>query len=243
MLTEYIRHGTITKYEFSVHHTKNTPLNFKNHCIGYLLKGEGEFLYKSKKYYAKEGDLIYIAAGTRYYSFWYGHPEIEFYSIDFAFNVNSAYNEYPFQIVKNFSVDYFHQMFQAQNSLEFMAVLYSMLYNLYPKMKKEHFLKNSTISPAIEYIESHFKENISIRELAQLCKLSESHFFALFKKQTTLTPIQYKHNLLVQNAIDMLTLTDKTIEEISEELNFSSSNYFRKIFISVTGHTPKEYRK
>jgi AraC-like DNA-binding protein len=102
--------------------------------------------------------------------------------------------------------------------------------------------ENSDNGRAEDDIESHFKENLSIKTLAEFCNLSESHFFTLFKKQTGLTPIQYKHNLLVQNAIDMLTSTDKTIEEISEELNFSSSNYFRKIFTSITGHTPKEYR-
>lgn len=242
MLTEYIRYATIHKYEFSIHHTKNVQHNFKSPCIGYLLKGEGEFLYKGKKYYAKEGDLIYIAAGTRYYSFWYGYPEIEFYSIDFNFNVNSAYSEYRFQIVKNFKTDFFDKMYEAENSLQLMAALYSVLADLYPKMKKEHFSKDSVITPAIDYIESRFKENLSIKTLADFCNLSESHFFTLFKKQTGLTPIQYKHNLLVQNAIDMLTSTDKTIEEISQELNFSSSNYFRKIFTSITGHTPKEYR-
>lgn len=243
MLTEYIRNATIVKYEYSVHHTKNVQHSFRNPCIGYLLKGEGEFLYKGKKYYAKKGDLIYIAAGTRYYSFWYGNPEIEFYSIDFRFNVNSAYSEYRFQIVKDFEIEFFDKMYEAENSLQLMSALYSILSGLYPKMKKEQSFKNSTITPALDYIETHFKENFSIKALARLCNLSESHFFALFKKQTELSPIQYKHNLLVQNAIDMLTMTDKTIEEISEELNFSSSNYFRKIFFSVTGHMPKEYRK
>lgn len=243
MLTEYIKHATIHKYSFLVRRALNTPINFKIPCIGYLLKGEGEFLYKGKKYYAKEGDLIYISAGTRYYSFWRGYPEIEFYSIDFAFNVNSAYGEYRFQIVKNFKKDFFDKMYQAENSLQLTSALYSILCDLYPKMKKEQIFKNSSITPALDYIEKHFLENISIKTLADLCNLSQSHFFTLFKKQTALSPIQYKHNLLVENAIDMLTLTDKTIEEISEELNFSSSNYFRKIFTSITGHTPKEYRK
>ncbi len=243
MSTEYIKHANIHKYVFSVRHSQNGQHNFKNPFIGYLLKGEGEFLYKGKKHFAKEGDLIYIAAGTRYYSLWKGFPEIEFYSLDFAFNVNSAYSEYRFQIVKDFEVDFFHKMYKASNNLEFMSALYSMLFELYPKMKTEQIFKNSSITPALDYIENHFKEDISVNTLASLCNLSESHFFTLFKRQTGLSPIRYKHSLLVQNAIDMLTLTDKTVEEISEELNFSSSNYFRKIFISVTGHTPKEYRK
>ena len=116
-------------------------------------------------------------------------------------------------------------MYQAKNNLELMAALYAILATLYPKMKKEQALINSAITPAIDYIENHFKESISIKALTDLCNLSESHFFALFKKQTGLSPTHYKHNLLVQNAIDMLTTSDKTIEEISEELNFSSLSF------------------
>ena len=48
-----------------------------------------------------------------------------------------------------------------------------------------------------------------------------------------MSPIVYKHNILIQHALDMLIHTDLSIEEISVKLGFSSANYFRKIFCKI----------
>ena len=48
---------------------------------------------------------------------------------------------------------------------------------------------------------------------------------------------------MIQHAIELLANTDMTVEEISRRVGFSSSNYFRKIFIKLTDKTPKELRK
>jgi len=48
---------------------------------------------------------------------------------------------------------------------------------------------------------------------------------------------------MIQNALHLLSSTDMTIEEISEECGFSSSNYFRKVFKNITKASPKELRK
>ena len=44
-------------------------------------------------------------------------------------------------------------------------------------------------------------------------------------------------------AVELLTTTDKTVEEISSLLRFSSAAYFRKVLRKHTGLTPKQIRK
>ena len=103
--------------------------------------------------------------------------------------------------------------------------------------------KHSSIAPAVNYIESNFSESLSIEALSQMCHISQSTLFEQFKRNFGVTPIAYKHNIMIQHAIELLTNTEMSIEEISSLVGFSSYNYFRKIFYKLTEKTPKELRK
>ncbi len=239
---ENIIKAFITKFTFFRFHSGGNQ-NFDEPCIGYVLKGTGEFLYKGKRYYAKSGDLIYIARGTRYYSLWKSENEIEFYSITFRFNSDHAYCDYRFQILNNVKAEYFHNMYSASDPLLFMAELYKLLADIYKKMTKEAFVEATTIKPAIDYIEKNYKESVPIKKLAALSNISESHFFYLFKRRVGMTPTMYRHTILVENAIELLKHTDLSVEEISDRLGFTTSSYMRRVFNKITGHSPKEYRR
>lgn len=239
---EYVSYFDIIKLEYKNLHTMGSILAFDKPTIGYLIKGKGEFLYKGNKYVAKEGDLIYIAKDTKYYSLWQGEPEIEFYSMRLKYTDPYAFYDYRFQIVENFPKEYMDDIY---NNKEFkaMSALYLMLDKLYPKMKKTTQNTPSVkISDAIKYIEENWKAEIKIEDLAKLCHISKSSLFQLFKKAAKVSPVEYKHNIMIQNALYMLEHTDFSIEEISEKTGFSSSNYFRTVFKKITGKTPKEIR-
>ena len=235
----------IRKFTYKYHHTTGSLISFVRPCIGYITKGSAEFLYQGKTISAHEGDLIYIAADTSYYSVWTGSPEIEFYSIEFEYGNKYSFFDYRFQILSYQSHDIFDEMYTSQDTdiLKSLSLFYSLLSDIYTKMKKETVpLKALAIAPAVKYIEEHYNENIKIGTLAKLCSCSESYIFMLFKKHMGVSPIIYKHNIQIQHALEMLEHTDKNIEEISDILGFSSSNYFRRIFLKLTGKTPKSLK-
>ena len=93
-----------SQYQYS--HTAGHTIRFARPCIGYLLKGKCELLRGGKTYHAEEGDLLYIAADTEYYSVWSGDPEICFYSIPFAFHDKTSFYHYRFQIRKNYPAEF-----------------------------------------------------------------------------------------------------------------------------------------
>ena len=221
-------------------------LYFYNPHIGYIKKGYAKFLYKGQTLFAYAGDLVYISYGTTYHSVWYGEPDIEWYSIDFNFKSEYNFNEYQFQILKNYPAELFEKMYETYQESCFLCVsyFYQLLDDIYKKLKISSYTTSyTTIGPAIEYIENNYNQNISIITLAKLCHCSESGFFRLFKKSTGVTPVTYKHNIMIQHALDLLSHTTLSIEEISSEIGFSSSNYFRTVFLKLTGTTPKELRK
>ena len=190
--------------------------------------------------------MIYIAAGTLYQSIWFGAPEIEWYSISFGFQDAAAFSAYRFQIIKNYPPTLFECMYKTREAAPFLSVsaFYRLLDDIYRKMTKTaHSDAALTVAPAIRYLEENYQQALSVKSLADLCHISESGFFKAFQKATHVTPIQYKHNIMVQNAISLLANTTLSIEEISAQVGFSSANYFRKVFFKITRKTPKEVRK
>ncbi len=237
----------IKKYEFQNIHSNGNLISFSRPCVGYVLKGNAEFLYRGRNFYAEQGDTIYIAAGTKYYSIWWGQPDIAFYSIDFAFAGGNTLSNYRFQILSNFGRTLFDEMYQLFLEEKFflsVAAFYRLLAQLYPKMEAEQVFRETVmLAPAISFIEENYAQTFTIQFLAELCHCSESHFYALFKKATGVSPITYKHQVMIQHALNMLRDDSLNIEQISEQLGFSSSNYFRKVFHTVTRQSPRDFKK
>ena len=97
------------------------------------------------------------------------------------------------------------------------------------------------VSDSLDYMWNHPKENM--RNVARYVNISESALYLAFKKAKSTTPNEEKQKILTKKARRLLTTTDKSIQEISDYLGFSSTSYFRKVMYKHTGKTPREIRK
>ena len=243
---EYVSHFEMRELEFNKTYTTGSLQSYSRPCIGYLKHGLGKFFYNGNTYFAREGDLIYIAKDTKYYSIWYGEPKIDFYSISFEYSHPYAYYDYRFQILKDYPRELFDKMYASygHDPLQTLSHMYALLSDIYPKMKTDSLpIQNGEIERAIIHIETNYAEPLEIDTLCKLCHLSRSSLFELFKRRVGVSPITYKHNVMIQHALDMLSHTDMTVDEISQRVGFSSSNYFRTVFSKLTGKKPKDVRR
>ena len=101
----------------------------------------------------------------------------------------------------------------------------------------------NTIEQIIEYVDSHFHENISLGELAGKHHFEISNISRMFKRYTGERYTDYVAKLRVEYAKRYLTESTRSIEEISEMVGYKSVRYFREIFAEYTGLTPSQYRK
>ncbi|MDF2503759.1 MAG: pocR [Clostridium sp.] len=99
------------------------------------------------------------------------------------------------------------------------------------------------LKPAIEYIYNHKSENVKLEKMAKVCHISPSYFSRLFTKETGENFSTYVSKLKVEWAKNLLEETDMHVNEISDELGFSESGYFIKIFKKYEGITPFLYMK
>jgi len=82
-----------------------------------------------------------------------------------------------------------------------------------------------------------------IDQVARQVGISQSTLYSAFKKQLGITPNTMRQKILCEKARELLTTTSLSVEEVSSQLGFSSSSYFRKILQKHTGKTPLAIRK
>lgn len=99
------------------------------------------------------------------------------------------------------------------------------------------------IKQLLNYINDNYTREISVPELAEVCRFSEYHFMRFFKKHIGTSCIQYINNYRLEKSTELLCTTDMTIMEIAFEVGFDNLSYFNKLFKRKYNMTPKEFRK
>ncbi len=98
------------------------------------------------------------------------------------------------------------------------------------------------IQRCCNYIEMNIDKNIYAPELAELVGYSSSYFTKRFRKETGFGISEYVLLARIERAKILLSATDQSIQSISEQLGFTTRNYFSKCFRDVTGMTPRDFR-
>ncbi len=98
-------------------------------------------------------------------------------------------------------------------------------------------------SRATTFMKQNMSKKISLEDMANHCEVSVSHFCLLFKRKTSHTPVEFLNNMRIQQACQLLDLTNLNISEISEKLGFSDPFYFSRVFKKSIGQSPRDYRK
>ena len=103
--------------------------------------------------------------------------------------------------------------------------------------------KAEQLKPALEYIETHYGQGITLEELARLTGMSPKYFCRFFRAIVHRSPIDYVNYYRVECASHFLTATDMTVAEIAQHCGYNDSSFFIKQFRKYKGTTPKRYRQ
>jgi AraC-like DNA-binding protein len=99
------------------------------------------------------------------------------------------------------------------------------------------------INVVCNFLENHFAESISLKQVAALIHLTESNFCNFFKKATGKTFSCYLNEIRITRSCQLLLQTDKPINSIAFECGFETLSYFNRVFMKLKELTPKEFRK
>lgn len=102
---------------------------------------------------------------------------------------------------------------------------------------------SNRLAYTIHYIKKNITSDLRIEALAERACLSRAQFFRAFKNELGMTPIQFINEERVSRAKRILKKPRTTLVESAVYAGFNSQSYYNRVFKSVTGLTPVEWRR
>lgn len=96
---------------------------------------------------------------------------------------------------------------------------------------------------AVKYIDSHYKEDLTLNEIAQQLSFSTSYTSKLMKKFTGIPFIKYLAYVRVRASLETLLEGRESIEKIALDYGLPSSKAYTEVFRELYGIVPSAYRK
>lgn len=218
-----------------------------DHGLMLLINGHIDFAWEGGILRAQAGDLIYLPQGCLYEAIFRTElGAIDNYLINFTtlapvpcLTPQRLLDGAPRQLQEHF------RQFIAENyptiarPLRSRGLLYLLLDDVFRSQPHVKTQRDQTLEKALALLEGE----LSIREIARACSVSESSLRQLFQEKMQLSPTKCRLQMKVRRAQYLLESTDMTVNEISDALGFFDAAYFCRVFREHTGMTPKNYAK
>lgn len=86
-------------------------------------------------------------------------------------------------------------------------------------------------------------EPITLKELADACSFSETHFRRLFVESMNMTPMEYLNLVRVRQACDLMKKSNYSMGEIAVRAGYISISTFNRNSRKIVGTSPYQYKK
>lgn len=208
---------------------------------------------------ADTGDILYLPNDVCYVSEWApgknGDNYGEYISIQFNVEEDGEILVFSDRVVtmvsqaENVYQTLFSELLSEWNTgalgyrITCKARLYELLKHLaVGTLKSELKEKYSSIYRGILYLENNYLSDVSVKELADMCHVSEGTFRRLFSEYRGISPVHYRNKLRIDRAFELLKSGGYTVSEAAEKVNIGDLAYFSKLFRKFTGTKPSECR-
>ncbi len=119
-------------------------------------------------------------------------------------------------------------------------LLNSILQKYPPDDKKT---ENPIVGRARDYILKHIDEPLKPDKLASELAVSLRNLQRIFNQELNTTPGNFILLIKMEKAADLLSMGQRSVTEISDDLGFNDPAYFSRVFKKYFGISPKEFRK
>lgn len=105
-------------------------------------------------------------------------------------------------------------------------------------------MKSGTLEKILACMEENLEEkNVSLTLLAEQMDMNPAYISQLFKKELGIGYHAYLNQMRVERARKYLTESTESITAVAEKVGFSDYRVFTKVFKSIVGETPSQFRK
>lgn len=104
-------------------------------------------------------------------------------------------------------------------------------------------VSNNTVLKILDYCSAHYKDNISLTDVARKLNLSRSSVSHIFSLKLNMNFCDYINSLRLNDAVNLMKHKEYSITEISYLSGFTTIRTFNRAFLKRYSLTPSEYRK
>ena len=130
----------------------------------------------------------------------------------------------------------------AEATLSLTAFLLRLSQNHTPQYSPADSVSSRMYRQLVQAMHDKLYDNFTVQQLAQHCAVSVTTAKELFRRHAGIGPKRYYSELRLNEAMRLL-LAGRSLEEITEKLNYSSTNYFSCCFKQHFGLPPGQYRR
>lgn len=229
------------------------------HQLIFSRKGEGILQTNKVEYTVRTGDFLYLKPHeSHYYASKGGTWSTDWilfqcYQADVilsALNLQSsicAHYSNQQKIMDQFYAiiaalqcsDYSSNIIASSQLYHLLALLHQ---NRLPEIQSDAQNENGMITPILQFIDSHFAQEISLESLAKLVGISPQHLCKVFKKNMKMRPFEYITKKRLQAAKKLLLETNMPVKSVARAIGYDDNNYFGILFKKHEGVTATHYR-
>lgn len=245
----------------------------KNQCneITYIVSGEGIIYTEEVMKKVKQGDIHIISKDKKHRIISSPTSKLRYIYIGFDFNQNLVdeetqalvdfYNNTHYEIVQDIGnirflldlvINELYQETTLSNTI-FESCIKQILiyiYRNYNSEKPKYYVPaqnalsvGQTVYNIIRYIDSNIFEIKNVKDIANKLGYTSNYISHIFKEKTGESILSYLTKKKIESSIELLKSGKFTITEISQYLNYESSQAFSKVFKKHMGFSPSEIRK
>ena len=239
----------------SVPHTHNHMELF------YIVGGRGQFLIHDQLYPVNANNLVIINPNVTHTEVGLNAQPLEYIvlGIEGIELATSETSNGRFNILDHFeSVEISGCLRNILREMEQKNTGYEDVCQAYMEILIIRLMRNTTLSvpskpPVIsgnrqcaaarQYIDLHFKEALTLDQLADEVHMNKYYLSHAFKREYGVSPINYMISRRIEESKYLLAETDLSLSQISQLLGFSSLSYFSQVFRRTQAIGPREYRQ
>lgn len=132
--------------------------------------------------------------------------------------------------------------FQIMIKSNLFKLFYILIQNMKAAESKDNKKSEEKVKEIISYIHEHYYEDIKLKEVADFCNYSPSHFMRFFKEHLHTSFTKYLNDYRLIQAKKLLSESDLSILEVAGRCGFNNISYFNRLFKQKYNLTPRELR-
>lgn len=233
----------------TAHHVCGYRINHphpRRHTILYCENGSYEFEYKSEKGTLNAGEILILPSGSRQFFRTCGTADGVFFLVDPAFRADVPFLHKRSQNTE-LVVLLMKKLLREQYSERGGEGIRGNLANLILALVRQDISALPSRKPPLERLTTklrlHPEHPWTIREMAEVCRLSPSHLFAVCRNQCGCSPYGLLTTIRMELAKTLLIQTDYPVKIIASQSGYRLPFSFTRTFAKHEGMSPLTYRR